>query len=146
MYIETGYIDADSAVEFQRHSDACNQFGHNYKQWYRAVAQHPVETDLIIWFPRMFDNPNWENTVSDNEETIIERKKQDNDVYVQECLSRPEWFKRLVFAAELNPRRKVIYRFKGLYAIDTETSKKNSMITFRRQSKRVKTYAPILSQ
>lgn len=141
MYIESGYLDVNDKVVFNRHSDVCNEFGHNYKQWYRAVAKHPVEPDLVIWFPKMFENDDWENSLSEDKKTIYERRRQNNDAYVQECLQRPEWFRRLVFGAEKGSSGRIGYRFLGLFEIDVEASRKNSVVTYRRKATRVKTYS-----
>ncbi len=57
MWIATGYLDADEDIAYERHADACNCFGHSYKQWYRALARHPVIPEFTIWFPKLFENP-----------------------------------------------------------------------------------------
>lgn len=76
MWIATGYVDADEDVSFDRHADACNCFGHSYKQWYRGLARHAVKPELTIWFPKFFDNSQWRNTISADEDTIYEHKLQ----------------------------------------------------------------------
>jgi hypothetical protein len=92
----------------------------------------------IIWFPRFYKNDEWQTWISDDEETIFERRIVDNHVYLEGCLNRPEAFKRLVFAA-VGPGK---YRFKGLYEIDARISRSTSLVTYRRKATRVRTYAP----
>jgi hypothetical protein len=137
VFIETGYFEVGE--EFDTHAQVSNLFGHSYKQWYKGLARHAAEPALTIWFPRFFRNDEWDNVLSDDEETIYERKITGNDEYVRECLNEPENFTRLVFAAMRN-QRKVKYRFHGLYEIDLQTSLRDSLVTYRREAKRVKTY------
>lgn len=143
LYIDKGYMDADEDVIFFRHADACNCFGHAYKQYQRALARHAVEQDCSIWFPKLFDDGNWDNHLSLDEEIIYERNKHDNDKYIRTALNQPIWcFKRVVFVKE-KERGKAIYRFKGLYEVDLETTLKTSIMTYRRKAKRVTTYPPV---
>ena len=134
MYGQVGYLDV--GAEFRTHAEACNLFGHSYKHFQRAVARHPAEPDCVIWFPRFYENTDWETKPVDRE-TISERRKVRNDVYVEECLQRPELFSRLVFAA-IKPG---FYRFQGKFEIDPKESKRASAIIYRRKASRVKTYA-----
>lgn len=138
--IEKGYIDADDDVVFYRHSDACNCFGHNYKQFMRALARHPIDSGRTIWFPRFYSNDIWENRFADNEDTVYERKKQNNESYVEDCLREPGAFNRLLFAKVEEASGEKVYRFKGRYEIDVETSRQTKIITYRRKDKRANTY------
>jgi hypothetical protein len=76
MYKETGYIDADDNVTFYTHADACNCFGHSYQLFLRALVRHPVETEFTIWFPRLYDNVKWDNSISDDEETVVAQLRE----------------------------------------------------------------------
>ncbi|MDQ3684126.1 MAG: hypothetical protein M3430_00800 [Acidobacteriota bacterium] len=142
-HIERGYMDADEDVAFYRQADACNCFGRSYKGLQRSIVRHATETGLSIWFPKLYDNPGWENAISDDEETIYERSKHDKDKHLHDILSRTDWFKRLVFARVRGSLGDVMYRFKGLYELDIESSKTTSILTYRRKTKRVRTYAPV---
>lgn len=137
MYRVSGYMNA--GAEFSTHAEACNLFGHSYKQWYKAVARHPAEPEVVIWFPRFYENDEWRTWISKDEETIYEQRMKDNSAYVKDCLRRPELFKRLVFPAITHG----LYRFKGLYEIDPKTSLSSSTVTYRRIASRVKTYTAL---
>jgi hypothetical protein len=142
FYIEKGYLDADENVFFLRHADACNCFGHSYKQFYKALARHAVEPELTIWFPKLLENGEWHNSISNDGETIFERRKYQNEDFIKESLSLPENFKRLVFT-KVRTTTGEVYRFQGLYEIDAETSLRTLTITHRRKAKQVKTYPPV---
>jgi SET and RING associated domain len=135
-------MDADEDVAFYRQSDACNCFGHSYKGLQRALAPHAVEKGLTIWFPKLYDNADWHNVLSEDEETIFEHKKSDNDEFIRAYLSRPDRFKRLVFARVRGPLGDVMYRFKGFYEVDVDAIRATSIVTYRRKAKRVRTFAP----
>jgi hypothetical protein len=141
MWIVDGYLDADDDPSFARHADACNLFGHSYKQWYPGLARHGVNPELTIWFPKLYSNEDWSNEISADGDTIYERRVLDNASFIHEYLNRPDIFKRLVFAAERKPNGSVAYHFKGLYEVDPKESLKTSTITYRRKEKRVNTYA-----
>jgi hypothetical protein len=138
--IQRGYIDADEDIIFYRHSDACNCFGHTYKQYMPALARHPFQDGVTIWFPRFFPNDKWDNTFDDSENTVYEKRKHDNASYIDECLGEPDKFNRLLFAKVKEPSGEFVYRFKGRYEIDPETSREKSAITYRRKTKRVDTF------
>lgn len=147
MYVETGYMDADDGVAFRTHAEACNCFGHSYKQWYKAMARHPVEPELNIWFPKLYDNAEWQNTISNDGEIIKERSRHNNAEHFAGFLKAyregKDIFKRIVFAHERDYSGTALYRFKGLYVIDAEASIRTGTVTYRRKAKRVLTYAPI---
>src|SRR2546423_529989 len=112
MYKQIGYLDA--GAECSTHAEACNHFGHSYRQWYKGLARHPAEPELVIWFPRFYENDEWRTWISADKETIYELKMAGNADYIEWCLDRPEAFKRLVFAA-IQPGK---YRFEGQYEIN----------------------------
>jgi hypothetical protein len=146
MYVETGHIDVDDDVAVSTHAKACNLFGHSYKQFYRGMAKHPVDSELNIWFPKLYENPDWDNYFSDGEETLHERSRRNNAEHFAGFLKayreQKDIFKRIVFAHERDSSGALMYRFKGLYVIDAEASIRDQVVTYRRHSKRVKTYAP----
>jgi hypothetical protein len=140
-------MDIDDDVAFRTHAEACSRFGHSYKQWYKAMAKHPVEPELNIWFPKLYGNPAWDNYFSDGEETLYERSRRDNAEHFAGFLKayreQKDIFKRIVFAHEPDSSGALMYRFKGLYVIDAETSIHAQTVTYRRKAKRVKIYARI---
>jgi hypothetical protein len=79
-YIEKGYIDAKDDVAFQKIYEACNIFGHNYKGFQRGGAYHPYRDDVTLWFPKLYPNKTWKNTISADEDIIYERPANPNDV------------------------------------------------------------------
>ena len=139
-YIAKGYVDSNEDVAFRTHAQACNCFGHNYQQWQRGLAKHKHETGVVLWFPKLYENQGWVNTISDDEKTISEWSKGDNEGFVTWFLQDTKSHKRLVFAHVNGPLGDVMYRFKGLYEADVEETRRAHTVTYRRTATRVKTY------
>jgi hypothetical protein len=123
--------------QFSTHAEVCNLFGHSYTHYQRAVARHPTEPEKIIWFPRFDIDNEWRTWISADQKTIYEQRVTNNHGYVEECLSKPEMFKRLVFAGT----KPGTYEFKGLFEIVPSESRRTLTITYRRTATSVKTYS-----
>jgi len=121
-YISRGYIDLYDDVAFKTMVDAANCFGYNYKPkgiW-RGAVKHPKEENKYIWFPKLYKNEEWDNSISDDEKTITEiclTKKITRDIYVK---LREPGIQRIVFARVKSPLGDIMYRFKGEYAFDSD--------------------------
>jgi very-short-patch-repair endonuclease len=143
-YVEAGFMDASEDVAFYRHIDVIECFGRKYKGFQRALAQHPRVPDQHIWFPKLYENADWDNSISDDEMTIYERRKKNNRGFVSEHLRTPEKHKRLVFARVRSPLGDVMYRFKGLFEADVDRTKETGTVTYQRNATRVPTYETII--
>ena len=73
-YVKKGFIDLTDDCAFKTMVDAANCFGHKYKPkgiW-TSLANHPVEKNNMIWFPKLYKNEKWNNAISDDEKVITE--------------------------------------------------------------------------
>lgn len=141
MYIEKGFIDANDDVAFKRIYEACNIFGHSYKGYQRAGTYHPYRDDVTIWFPKMYPNDTWINTISADETIIFERPV--NSAEVREHMNshiNSNIHKRIVFAREKDKLGLLMYRFKGEYEINVQESYKEGCLVWNRVAERVKTF------
>lgn len=142
-YIKRGRITASDNVAFKTIKDACNCFGHSFKGYQRAGASHP-DSDTMLWFPKLFENGEWNNQITDDEETIIERNMDTHkaSVHVISHLNDKEKHKhkRIVFAKVRDNLGSVLYRFRGLYKLDTVESNEDVGLIWRRIGTEVKTY------
>jgi hypothetical protein len=143
-YIKKGYISVSDNVAFRTIKDACNCFGHNYTGYQRAGATHP-DNDKMLWFPKLYPNGVWDNQISDDEETIIERnvnaEKAREHVVSHLGQQKGEKYKRIVFARVKGSLGDVLYRFRGLYELDLKASNEIIGLVWRRVLSRVKTYS-----
>ncbi len=140
-YISKGRISVEDNVAFKKICDACNCFGHNYLGYQRGFAKHPNENKMI-WFPKLYENEDWNNSISNNEETIFEIKKEGHDDYLKNTAFTLHDNKkeRLVFARVKGVLGDTMYRFKGVYLLNIEKSKKKRQAIYERVSTEAKTY------
>jgi len=143
-YIKRGYIDISDNVAFKTTKDVCNCFGHNYAGWMKGAAPHPYDSDIKLWFPKLFPNGEWRNNISPDEETITERNE--DDVKAKEHLNgfinqtNGEQLKRIVFANVKGSLGDRLYRFRGLYELSIKDSELPIGLVWQRKLTRVKTY------
>lgn len=124
-YIKLGYIDIQDNVAFKTIADGCNCFGHNYKGYQRAGAIHAIDKSILIWFPKLYKNNGWNNSLSPDEMTIIEKPLTNKyDEHIVKYLENIGKYhtKRIVFARVKDNLGNVLYRFKGLYELDEKSS------------------------
>jgi very-short-patch-repair endonuclease len=142
-FIKRGYIDIVDNVAFKTIKDACNCFGHNYTGYQRAGATHP-DTDVMLWFPKLFPNGEWDNQISSDEKVIIERNEDEEKAkqHVLSHISNKEKHKhqRIVFAKVRGSLGDILYRFRGQYELDVENSNEKTGLIWRRIKTRVATY------
>lgn len=140
-YIKRGEIDIKDDVAFYRIVDAVNCFGHNYKVFQRAGAKHPYHKDTLLWFPKLYPNEEWINTISNDENTITEKPVNPEKIksHVDYNSNSPMKY-RIVFARVIDALGKIMYRFKGKYELNkTETNYEKGLV-WSRVAKKVKTY------
>jgi len=142
-YIQRGYIDIVDHVAFKTIKDACNCFGHNYSGYQRAGATHP-NPHIMLWFPKLFPNGEWDNQISNDEKTIIERNM--NDIKAREHIfshlndKEKHKHQRIVFAKVRGNLGDTLYRFRGLYSLDVQKSNENTGLVWKRTKTKVNTY------
>lgn len=146
-YIQRGYIDISDNVAFRTIRDACNCFGHNYAGYQQAGARHPNDPNIMLWFPKFLPNEQWDNQISDDEVTIIERNtgEKENLDNINRVLSKIDWkaaHKRIVFAKVRDNLGVTLYRFRGLYELNIEDSNARKALVWQRKLARVTTYPP----
>lgn len=140
-YINKGFMDVKDDVAFKWSYLAANCFGHSYKGLQKGASMHPHEDSTIIWFPKLYPNGTWNNSISDDETVITEickfdeKAKEHIDLVIKEKIHT-----RIVFARVKSPLGDVMYRFKGRYELDKENSSYTKRLKWRKTSDRVKTY------
>lgn len=143
-YIEKGYVDVDDDVAFRTQADAAACFGRERKSLQWSYIHHPVEQGKRIWFPKLYENEDWDNRISLDEETITEfcltsvgMEKHFNRSLKDTAIGR------LTFARVRSPMGDVMYRFKGEFRMDRNSSSIENGVIFRRMARRCKTYPPV---
>ncbi len=144
IYIDKGYISIEDDVAFNTCVDAANCFGHNYKGLQKGGVDHPMEENTIIWFPKLYENEEWLNSISNDEKEIIEVAKLPEEIkkHVDKHLKSTKKI-RIVFARVKSPLGDVMYRFKGSYKLNVDKSSYKTGLIWDRISTKVNTYKPI---
>jgi very-short-patch-repair endonuclease len=140
-YIKRGYIDIADDVSFKTMVTAINCFGHNYEGWQRGGAKHGVEENTLLWFPKLFKNENWNNSITDDESVIYE--KSENAEMVEEHIQKvldSKFYNRIVFAKVKDTLGIIMYRFKGRFILNLEKTNANDGLVWEKVSDRVQTY------
>ncbi len=139
------YINAEDNIFFKRSVDACNFFGCNYRGFQKGFVKHPIEKDKYLWFPKigMASNKCWHNMVTDNGKIILERKKERKDGWPNDAFSEDKYaMERVTCTGEMNASGKFIgYRFRGVFTLDKEETKKKGICVYKRVSKKAKGYS-----
>ncbi len=144
-YIEKGYVDVDEDVAFRTMADAASCFGRRYTNLQKAFIPHFSQPNTYLWFPKLYENADWLNTISEDEEMITEITKAPGEREAQVEFNISNYDRngrRLVFARVRSPLGDLMYRFKGEYLLDLERSRHENRSVFLRVSKRAKTYVP----
>ncbi|MBA3770720.1 MAG: hypothetical protein H0X08_09560 [Blastocatellia bacterium] len=142
-YIAKGYVDVDEDVAVRTMADAASCFGKTYAGLQQAFIPHPTEAAKFLWFPKLYENAEWLNTLSSDEAIITEICKIPGrrEAQVDEAIGDFERTgRRLVFARVRSPLGDLMYRFKGEYVFDVDASNYERGSVFNRVDKRAKTY------
>src|SRR5690554_2010344 len=142
-YIEKGYISLTDDCAFKTMVEAVACFGRQYNKngiW-KGGVKHPKEEKTSIWFPKLYKNGLWDNSISIDENTIFEKNEDINlnDKHLHNVLNSLD-YKRIVFARVKSPLDDIMYRFKGEFTLNKDLSLQNNVLTWIKTSDIVKTY------
>lgn len=143
-HISNGYIDINDNVSFLTHRDAMKCFGYTGGHFQRATWK-VKNTDSRLWFPKLYKNNMWDNSLSENSK-IITMKLDDGsnlkDWYLQKrSLEDTPYGSRqfdayICFAHYSNHLGQTVYKFLGEFKISITESDDFSVI-FKRTKTRI---------
>jgi len=123
-YIEQGFINVDDNVVFNYIKDCLKLFGYtsdNHLQgaWWEVGTR---KLNHAVWLPKLYINKDWQNSIEDNGETIVEIVKKE-ELQLSELRNPNKPIRdRIVFAHYKNIFGQTVYKFYGLYFTDMEAS------------------------
>lgn len=122
-YRVKGYLDVKENPAFRRIVDACNCLGQNYKAVQQAWFKSKVYPAHYLWFPKFYENEEWDNRISNDGKTITEKCK-DPDKYESwfENVIHLNKVKRITFPRSIDNLGFRLYRFAGIFETDIENS------------------------
>jgi len=123
QYKRSGKINVDDNVIVRRQYEALNLLGANYKGWQKAWWKK--DSTYAVWFPKLYDikSSAWDNKLSDDGRTIIERRKDGAKLTDYDRTS-----KRIVFGHQRNNFGKTVYKFLGVFSTDLDASSDNQSV------------------
>ncbi len=136
-YRKKGYLDVDENPAFRKIVDACNCLGQNYIGCQKAYVKSKKFPEYHLWFPKFYENQDWDNRLDTDAVTIIERPKNTDKAISHYIYSMNNPVKRIVFPRSKNNLGYTLYRFKGIYEPDIKKSSVNKGIFYRRISKNI---------
>lgn len=139
-HIDRGYISIGPHSAFRYQKDALRCFGYTKGHFQKGAWNLPPETveeielsgTCMVWFPRLYEQKRWTNSLSDDGCIITEINKNPEEGYSE------RWDKRIVMARSRNALNQTLYRFVGVFEVIPEYSSGNER-RFRRIAKSVKT-------
>ena len=132
VHIQKGYLDVTDNVVFLYHKDALRLFGYkgsHYQRAYWRIKGH----NQAVWFPKLYDNEPWKNSLSKNYEEIIQQKIVNGNL---EDIPLPRKENRIVFGHYKNILGQTVYKFYGEYKVDWDKTVPNSHV-FKRINSRL---------
>ena len=139
-HIARGFITIGPHSTFRYQRDALRCFGYTKSHFQKGAWNLPPETvekielsgKCMVWFPRLYEQKRWNNSLSDDGLIITEINKNSDDAYAE------RWDTRIVMARSRNALNQTLYRFVGVFEIIPEYGSGNER-RFRRVAETVKT-------
>tara|TARA_B100000674_G_scaffold484359_1_gene489637 strand:+ start:124 stop:993 length:870 start_codon:yes stop_codon:yes gene_type:complete len=125
VHIERGYIDTKDNVSFLNHRDALRCFGYDGGHFQRAVWSIKG-SDKGVWFPKLYENDLWNNTLSDDFSRIEMTKKDHSIIDVE--FEDVEWY---TFAHYKDFLGQTVYKFLGEFHSSRELSTESCRVYTR---------------
>jgi len=137
FYIKKGYLDIEENPAFRTILDASNCLGQNYKGVQRAFFKSKVYDNYYLWFPKFYENADWDNKMIEEGKTIVEKCKIEGkkDTYYKKLINSS--IKRIVFPRSIDNLGFVMYKFKGIFETDKERSSPENGMFYRRIDTRI---------
>ena len=134
-YLDSGLIDVKENIVFLNHRDCLKLFryesdNHFQQGWWEVGTRH---LNQAVWFPKLYPNKQWINTLSDDGKTITAQKIVNGKIVKKGPLKTPIR-DRIVFAHYKNVFGQTVYKFYGIYRTDLGASSETKHV-----HKRIKT-------
>ena len=128
-HIKRGYIDVKDNVVFSNHRDALRCFGYKRGHYQRAVWRIK-DSNKGVWFPKLYKNNLWNNSLSDDFKKII-MKRNDNTKILRPRRKR----EYTVFAHYKDLLGQIVYKFLGEFYSSFEETDDYQFVFIRKKTK-----------
>lgn len=122
-HLRRGYIDAQENVLLKRHIDVIQLFGRELKGHQSGGWIPPSGFGVdMVWFPRLYPNGKWDNSLSYDGTEITERNLDDRGAAIHDQTAYGKRHLRAVFAHKNEPLTGTLYRFVGVFQYNHKLS------------------------
>lgn len=131
-YIKKGYLDLAENPSFRKIVDACSCLGQNYKpRQRRAWFKSKKYEGYYLWFPKFYNNDEWDNKISKDSKVITEKCKNSDKLegWYKGIINNP--VKRITFPRSFDNLGFRLYRFRGVFETDIEDSSMENGVIHR---------------
>lgn len=137
-HLRRGYIDAREDVLLRKHIDVIALFGINLKGHQSGGWRPPPSFGLaMVWFPRLYRNEKWDNSISDDGMTIVEKNLTEDGASILNPTNYEDNHTRAVFARKEEPLIGVLYRFVGVFRYSPKDSLKANAAIYHKICDRI---------
>jgi len=136
-YRGKGYLDVSEQPAFRRIVDACNCLGQQYEAVQQAWFKSKIYPGHYLWFPKFYENEDWDNRISNDGKVIIERCKNPDhyEAWFTSIISNKA--KRITFPRSIDNLGFRLYKFAGIFETDTKASSFEHGIVYRQTEERL---------
>lgn len=120
-HLERGYISRNTNAVFKYQRDALECFGYLGGHYQRGAWTLADDSSRAVWFPRLYETKDWDNSLSEDGTTIVEKRK-DGTSRNSKNKYEEKWKNRIVFARYSDELGAVLYRYVGEFALDHSQS------------------------
>lgn len=134
-YIKLGHLDLADSPVFRTHRDALHCFGYAGGNYQRATWTIKGDDKKVVWFPKFYKNHNWDNSISDDGQTIQMTAVASDIAKNFDASAAFKGQTAVVFAHYTDALGITLYRYLGEFEQDTVQSKGLTTV-FKRTSTR----------
>ena len=145
-HIDRGYLDVNDNVSFLTHREALMCFGYSGGNYQRATWK-TKDGKHIVWFPKLYKNQMWNNSLSDDSNKITMQLDSGESLenWYKDRNRKLGWFGKvtkgrwsnphIVFAHYKNVLGQTVYKFLGQFEISSQESDEFSIVFIRNKTR-----------
>jgi very-short-patch-repair endonuclease len=114
-FIKKNIIKVNDNVSLLNHRDVLRLFGYKKGHYQRAVWKIDRFNEMV-WFPKLYPNADWVNEFEENTSSILQHRK---DMQPHHPIPKKDDHSRIVFAHQKNIFGQTVYKFYGVFEVDT---------------------------
>ena len=114
-FIKKNSIKVNDNVSLLNHRDVLRLFGYKKGHYQRAVWKIDRFNEMV-WFPKLYSNTDWVNKFEENSSSILQHRK---DMKPHHPMPKKDDHSRIVFAHQKNIFGQTVYKFYGVFEVDT---------------------------